>query len=87
MKTLSFRRVMIRFVFITFPFKAVTEACFCQCLLNEWMNGQKRMAYEGEFTRAMKKKWEFMDVDSEWFAKQQPYFQMKSKINEIKNKN
>ena len=38
MKTLSFRKVMIRFIFTTFPFKIVTEACISQCLMNERMN-------------------------------------------------
>ena len=42
MKTLSFRKVMIRLIFTTFPLKIVTEACTSQCVLNErfneWMN-------------------------------------------------
>lgn len=42
------------------------------------------MVYKGEFFWALKKKREFMDMDSEWFVKQPPYFQMKSKINETK---
>lgn len=82
MKTLSFRKVMIKFIFITFPFKIVTEACICQCLLNEWMNKWAKInVAESEFIWVVKKG-EFMDVDSEGFKKQQPDFQMKSETKE-----
>ena len=71
MKTLSFRKVMIRLIF-TFPLKIVTEACFSQCVLNErfneWTNENICI---GKVSLCGCGGEKGMDMDSGWFKKQQ----------------